>query len=528
MKSESCTYNKIFSRLLFAAAIVSVSPISHLSYAGEKENQIIDKAVAAYGGDKLLNLKSFKYTDTLFHYFEHQSGHALQGPTTQHLNEVQLLVSVDLENQRSELRRSTRLLVGYHDSRNITATHRIFKDGKGFNVDHFLQEYQPSSRINFGNADLAYSQMLDPVIVRNMANEKHSATWVDTAYIQGEAHDVLSIHPDTDSEYWVYIHQDSGLLSRMLQKRGANLRTYNFLQHQQSDGIAWSKQLYVSTEQQAVYHSNSRKLYTNFAINSHEDGDFNLPNDYRQSPDKKPFDVSSLTLRELVSGVYYVGKGWGYTLFIDAGDYYISAGAWAMADRSEDWKQALELLHQTTKKTKPVKLHLVSHHHTDHMSELHDVLDHGAKLLVHPSDVKSVRAFLKDRVVSDEQFSVISDDKWLADNKIMLFDAPSSQASHNLALYVPEYNLVFAEDIFGSSLQTGHHSPRNWPHMDTYQRLAGFMKHLQELDIQMDTFVSSHHGRILNKKDIAEALNVQLPPDDVILQRLFAQKKQDF
>lgn len=505
-------------KLFDITILLYLAVFSSLSMAGEKEDQIIAKAVQAYGGDKLLSLKSISYTDTLHHYFSHQSGHALQGPATQHFNQIQLVINIDYQKQQSELKRATELVVGYHDSQNLTARHRIFKDGKGFNVDHFLQEYQQSERIGFDNADLGYSRMLDPIIIKNLVLEKDQAIWADTAYIQGSPHDVLTVYAGEEHEYSVYIHKQSGLLSRMLQTRGAHLRYYDFAQYQQIDGITWAKQMFVATQQQPIYFTNSREL----AVNVAQKHDFVVPEHYQVSAPTAFFDVSALTIRELAQGVYYAGRDWGYTLFIDAGDYYISAGSWGMGNTSKDWQHALDLLHQTTGNRKPVKQHLVSHHHTDHMSELDDVLEHGAKLLLHPNDVNSVRGFLNDRELNDEQLITMEGNTWLVEDKVMLFDAPNSQASHNLAIYLPEHGIVFAEDFFGSSFQQQHHSPSSWPHMDTYQRLGGFVQRLKQLGIEMKTFVSSHHGRVLNAAEINAALEVELPSNEVILQRLFA------
>lgn len=481
------------------------------------EHQTIDKAIEAYGGDKLLTLKNLTYTDSIYHFFNHQSGHALQGPTTSHLNQIKLEVNIDLDNQNSELKRATKLLVGYHENKNVTTSHRIFKDGKGYNLDHCLGGYQESDRINFNSADLGYKQMLDPLIVRDLVQERSNSTWIDTAYIEGKGHDVFQVNSNTFGEYTVYINQETGLLSRMLQQRGANLRTYNFLEHQNSNGIVWAKQMFVGTEEKPIYHSTSRNL----EVNLPQVSKFSIPTSYQVSKPVEPVDVSERTIRELAKGVYYIGQGWGYTLFIDTGSYYISAGAWGMADRSDDWAKALELLHLTTGNNKPVKQHLVSHHHTDHMSELHDVLDHGAKILLHPTDIDSVKNFLKDRKLEPQDFTAISETTYYADGKVMIFDAPSSQASHNLVIYLPEHKILFAEDVFGSSFVNQHHSPRSWPHMDTYQRLTRHVNTIEAMGLEVEQYVSSHHNRVLNKEDIDKAMSISCPNEDEYLKRLF-------
>ena len=509
------------TKLIKLGMLVTIMSLVPTVFAGKKEKAIIERAVEAYGGDRLLNLKNLKYVDKIDHFFSHQSGHSLQGATSQHLNQIQIEISLDLENHRSEFKRLTKLVVGYHDSRNLTATHRIFKNGTGYNIDHFLEEYQVSDKIDFDNTDPGFSHTLDPLIIKKLADEKSNIEWLDTAYIQGRAQEVLTVNADTPNEYSVYIDRESGLLSRMLLKRGLHLRTYNFLQHQESDGIIWAKQLFVGTESSPIYHSRDRHL----TINLKDELSFNIPAYYKESEPTSPVDVSTLTIRELADGIFYAGQGWGYTLFIDTGEYYISAGAWGMSDRSDDWKKALDLLHKTTGNRKLVKYHLVSHHHTDHMSELNDVLDHGAQIIIHPTDIKSVTQFLSERTIKDEQLKVFNKNTTLADGKVFIFDAPNSQASHNLYIYLPEHKIVFAEDIFGSSFKKQHHSPRSWPHMDTYQRLRSFVNQLKALDLEVKQYVSSHHKRVLDQKDIDKALETKIPEQQIILKRLFSDRE---
>ena len=486
-------------------------------HASERKELAIERAINAYGGDHLLGLKRLHYRDLLLHFFEHQSGHNLQGPSSQHLNQIRLEVRLDFASQRGELKRQTELLVGYHDSHNVTATHRIYQDGKGYNIDHFLQTFQVSKRFDIDNVDLGYSQMLDPLIVRKLASERTQALWVDSAFIQGKAHDVLIVNQGKNDEYTVYIDRATGMLSRMLQQRGSIIRTYDFLEHQIQSIIPWAKRFMVSANGSPIYHSNSRELRTGDGL----EVAFRVPAHYQKAEPVEPYNVSNMTIRALANGVYFVGKEWGYTLFVDAGDYYVSAGAWGMEQRSDDWLKALELLYQTTAEFKPVKLHLVSHHHTDHMSELHDVLDHGARILSHSTDVNSIKSFLSERAVADQQFVEFSPNMTIANDRVLILDVPSSQASHNLVMYLPKEKILFSEDMFGSSLQTGHHSPRAWPHMDTYQRLHRLQTSLQEQRIEPHQYLSSHHGRVLSHGEIEEAMEVSLPSSEVIERRLF-------
>lgn len=501
--------------VMWVLALLAVS-LNVPVLAGEKENQIIDQAIMSYGGEHLKKLKSLTLQDNMYHFSQWQTGHNLQGAMTSYLSEYQIELSIDFHGQRKEYKEATLRLVGSHSSDTPAVTHRIYANGSGYNIDHALKQYHPSTGINFENADLGISSMLDTLIVKQLDSDRASSHWTDIAYIQGIPHDVLTINSGSQNEYVVYLNQSSGYLTRLLRKRGQNYQSYDFLEHQKSQNIVWAKQLFVGSEKNPTYLSNSRKVSFNKALDSR----FDIPKNYQKRPKTKPVDVSQLTLNELADGVYLVGQQWGYTLFIDTGDYYISAGSWQMDRKSEAWKQGLELLRQKTGDDKPIKQHIVTHHHNDHMMGLEDVLNQGTNLVIHPTDIPLVQQHLPE-ALPKERFLSVSETHYLANGKVMLFDVPNSHANHNLVIYLPEYKLLFTEDMFGSSYQKALHSPSNWPDLDTYYRLDVLVKKLKELNLEVAQYISSHHARVMSQSDIDKALTVPRNSQNTMLERLF-------
>jgi len=464
-------------------------------------------------------LKSLQLTDKMNHYSSGQSGHSAQGSMMMNLSEYHVEETIDLINKQIVFKEMTTKLIGNHGSDMPEVTHRIFAEGKGYNVDHAFKTYQASKNINDNNVDFGNSQLLDLLIIKQLDKERNNSQWTDTAYIQGQAHDVLTINANTQEERSLYLNQKSGYLTRMTKKRGQKLRSYDFLGHQQTQGITWAKALFVSTAQQPIYHTNSRKLSFNLALN-HQ---FDIPSGYKQQEKRQFFDVSQLTIRQVAKDVYFVGQEWGYTLFIDAGDYYISAGAWGYEENSQAWNQSLALLRKTTGNSKPVTQHLVSHHHTDHMSGLKSIVEQGANLLIHPTDILAVNKHLQ-QPLAKERFIPIEKASYLAEGKVMIFDVPTSHASHNLAIYLPEYKLLLTEDIFGSSYQTQFHSPADWPHGDTYNRLDVLINKTNEMGLEVEQYLSTHHGRILNQSEIDEALTIKRPSKESLIKRIFTDR----
>jgi len=506
----------ILQQLKLGALTLLLLNFSPMLVAGEKENNIINKAIVAYGGVKLMQLKSLKFTDNINHFSVGQSGHTAQGPMAMQLSKDYIEVTIDFTNKNKTFKRATTRLVWSHDTDKPTVAHQVFVDGKGYVVDHGLQQYRTVKSLNYDNVDKGFSQWLDPLIIRQLAKDRNNSRWTDTAYIAGQVHDVLTVNSGTKQEYTVYLNQKSGYLTRMLKKRGAQIRSYDFMNYVQAQGIIWAKQLLVSTAEQPLYHTNSRQL----SFNSTQQHQFSIPSGYKPRPKNHFVDVSKLTIKALAKGVYFVGKDWGYTLFIDAGDYYISAGSWQEDSDTQAWQQGLALLRQTTGDDKPVAQHIVSHHHTDHMMGLRDIVKLGTNLVIHPTNIAAVNKHLQQPLV-ENRFVTIEETNYLADGKVMLFDVPTSHASHNLVIYLPEYKLLFSEDMFGSGYQTTFPSPNGWPSVDTYHRLDALTNKTKQLGLEVKQYLSSHHKRILSQTEIDEALMIKRPSKEQLLKRLF-------
>ncbi|MDK1313947.1 hypothetical protein [Pseudoalteromonas ardens] len=501
--------------LCCALATLGVCPLSH---AQTREAQIIERTVEAYGGERLLTIAGLSVNESFYHYSQWLSGHALQGPMVTYMSELQSEYHIDFTAQRKVFKQANTRRVGSHGSDTPEVTHRLFSAGKGISIDHALQRYQPSQRISFENATLGFEAMLDTLIVRKLARLKQTSQWLDKAYIAGIPHDVMTAPLDDDPQttHTLYLNQNSGALSRVMTEQQGKKRFYDFMAHRKTQGILWASHVLVSTAEGPLYHSRARTLN----VGQPGEAVFQIPAAYQRAPKVKPFDVAGLTIRELAAGVYFVGQDWGYTLFVDAGDYLISAGTWQMSEQAGAWAKALSKLRDSTSLDKPVKYHIVTHHHTDHLRGLADTQAENTTLLVHPADQAAVEAELGPRV----NIAPIPASYTLAAGKIRLLDVPNSHAAHNLIVYLPDSQILMTEDMFGSSFEQALHSPARWPDLDIYHRLDTLVDTLNKQGIEVSQYVSSHHGRVLTQADIDRAMVIPRTERAVLLQRLFGGK----
>lgn len=516
-------YRNAFKQLIQQGLAGILLLTSTSGWAGQVEKGIIEQSIKAYGGAKLLELESLTYRDTIKHFFAMQSGHQLQGAMTSHLSQYQIESKIDFVNQQAELKQLAERLVGNHGKANVTSVHRMFTKGQGYSIDQCSQEFKKINSVEFDNVDLGFNQLLDTLVIKHLAENAEHAKLIETANIQGQQHHVLTINPTHKQERILYLNAETGLLTRMVKKQDDQLRHYDFLNHIDNQGLKWAQQVYVSTGQQPLFLVTSREVLVN------QPTPIKLSTALKKKPEQKAVDVANMTIEKLADGVYFVGQGWGYSLFIDLGEHYISVGAWHYEDHGEPYQNSLALLHQTIGQKKPVIQHIVTHHHTDHMAGLPSIVKSGTKLIVHAPDVNAVKAHLRQSSMQElntNQFIPITLNEnsttYLANNKIMLFDLPTSHASHNLIVYLPEHNILFSEDIFGSSYQDSFDSPNSWPALDTYARLKKLNQKLHELGLSVEQYVSSHHKRILAQSEIEHALTLSCPNKGQLKKLLFS------
>ncbi|AOT08656.1 hypothetical protein [Pseudoalteromonas luteoviolacea] len=494
---------------------------SHFVVADTVASDIIEQAVSAYGAQALSSLKQLKVEEELYRYMQGQSGHAEEGPHGLVMHKYKQQLDIDFTLQAKAFKRSDQNLIGNYGYHSLVTVDRRFKEGKGVSIDHCMQTYQPSVRVDWDSVALGMEQGIDTLTIKELSDNSKRINSVGSAYIQGDPHSVLQ-WKKSKVQKTAYIDKATGLLSRLLIDSDGKVTRYDFLAHEQNtQGLKWASETIVSRKQTVVRHVTDRHI----SLKTPDGSIFHKPKHYQPSIKDTFLDFAQPSVNEIVKGAFLVGQGWGFTLFVDIGASYISMGSWQMPDDTFTWKQRLAMLHQFTGNTKPVSQFIVTHHHDDHLMGLNEVMEHGAQLLLLAKHQQAVEASL-GLPLTPNQAGLLSHGLKFADNKVQVFDVPSSHADHNLVVYLPEQQILFAEDMFGSSLKQGFHSPNSWPSRDVYYRAEVLNKHIKKAGVRVQHYVSSHHGRVFSDTEFMQFLRLTCPDNTNLLARLYANESQ--
>ncbi|MDK1286792.1 hypothetical protein [Pseudoalteromonas umbrosa] len=509
------TWSKAYGCRALLCALVALQSSS--AYADEAAIKAITRATEVYGIDTISKLKQLKVEESLYRYMQGQSGHVEEGSHSLVLHRYKQQLEIDFAAKSKSFKRTDENLIGNYGYHSLVTLDRRFVNGKGMKVDHCIQTYQPSTRMSWDSVAPNIEQSVDTLIIKELSDNLTNVSSGGVTYIQGHAHMVLNWTVNQVRKT-AYVGSVSGLLSRLTTKQNGKTTRYDFLDHTQNNqGLTWASQTLVSQEHKPTLHVTKRVVTQSAST-------FPLvlkPDGYKLSDNDTFLDFAQASVNEIAKGVFLVGQGWGFTLFVDIGKSYISVGSWQMPNDTFTWQQRLNKLNQHMGTNKPVSQFIVTHHHDDHLMGLNEVSTHGTKILLMAEHQKAVEASL-EKPLTPKNSALLLDGMMLANNKVQVFDVPSSHADHNLVVYLPKEKIVFAEDMFGSSLEAGFHSPNSWPSRDVYYRAQVLDERLKKLGIQAKHFVSSHHGRVLSNEEFKALVSLSCPENNVLIKRLYS------
>jgi len=453
--------------------------------AGPQEAAIVNKVIAAYGGDALLELKTLRINDR---YKRFRFGQSVS-PDEIDLSNYNAQVVVDFENRRKALQ----LVRGSHP--HISLQHQIFDGDKGYTIDPTGKTLSENANLTYARADRNISLMLDTVLARMIASAPEKAVFQGEEIYRGAAHKKIQFHADGFPEMTIYVDVETGRISKMQRAHWSPgvYFNYQFSEHKLQDGITYAGSTYVTRGGQPNEIVTGRSIKVNPNVAS----TFTLPTGYGE--EKPTADFSEMAVKKLADGVYLAGKNWGFSIFVDAGDYFIAAGGY------EGLKDRFEAVKSYAGEDKLLKFQVVSHHHIDHLGGMREAAELGAAFITVKEHVASIRESAGVEI-SGDRFIIVDGSGSVAEGKVKVVDFPSGHTSHMLVSYFPDAKIVFTADTFYSRQEAGAPSG--------YEGLNAFKKVFADHKLDVDYFAAAHSGRVLTAADLDAAIN-NIPEDEV-------------
>ena len=469
----------IAASLMLATAPVSAEETLPLK-AVNRANEVIDLALEAYGGaDTIANLNSV-VSDSQFTTWATNQSRAPGPPWDE--NEQTGFSAIDFENKTFVGKNS-----GSGGGFDFDGS-QVIKGEEGWQVDYRAGTITPIAEPDFNTTAGPFIRVTAPLLVKQLQERRQTSHWLGEVEFEGRKHDVITLVMEVGPALSLYFDQETHLLSRserVLPPFGQV--DYRFTDYATVDGIPFSKTFKLYVNDQPNIDIDIKSTQVNQPIEQYAALPVNL-----KMVEAAPPPPTEVEVQEIKEGVFLVGAGNTYAMFVEMNDHVIAVGG--TAGIPERIKALREVV-----KDKPIKFGVMTHHHNDHVlgvpayqaedAIVLTVKEHEAVMRAAATDADSLKLqFVEDRFVFDD-----------GDRKLEIVDiGPTPHSEHLLVAFLPEEGILFEADHFPNPTN-GQMAPAQ----PVTKRLA---EAIEERGMDVKIIVGSHSPRIASIDDLHRAL----------------------
>lgn len=423
-----------------------------------KLTAIIEKVKAAYGGEKLVKLKSVRV----------QTDRGLAWPGQGQTPDFVEFISdvsdfqVDLVNKRASRERWVSQNGGIYHTRQVTAP----EGGVAF-INYGTGTYTTNEEATFHRSFGVELTGTDTLIAYSMVTDAHELILEDPIYYMGKWHDRVTMKiASTNPASAAYIERDTGLISRFEVKLRNDVWNAVFDHHETSNGITFARER-MDYRNDVMVQTDPNREHT---FNKVKWSKLEIEEDLTAPPEN--VDMSEMTVDKVSATVHFAGQE-DYSAFIDAGDYIIGTNPYGgFKDRFEAYQKAQG--HQ-----KPLRYAIATHHHSDHLSGVSDVAELGATLVGTPMTIQTLEA-------NEENASLKKQTLKTADTvgPVKIYIVPTSHVAEFAVIYMPDGKVIYQDDHYYPMAKDGP------SHVN--QSGLVFLERVKELGLEVDVLLSGH------------------------------------
>ena len=448
--------NRMFAKV---AILAFASPLAiNASLAGEAEDALIAKIVEAYGGERLTNLESIRFSDQLKNVGLGQGWSADYVELTEARQEVQ----IDLEDNRfhgeffSDSPTGGFHTVALAEQDDITA------------INYQTSTYGPAPAPDFYTAIGATVRTSDTLLAYELSARSETATHQGDAVVFGQPHEVISFDYPNSPPLTLYVDSETGFIRKMTRETQFGNLTYQFPQQVQQNGIAFAPgfDFYAGDDPVSI------TLKRTVEFNTVRDNNFHLDRSLTEAPET--IDTSELSIKEIADGLHLVGSGPGFSIFAETDDGVIAAGGYGgLTDRFNAYREAAG--HE-----KPLIHQIVTHHHTDHLAGMAEAFALGATFVSPESAVSNLNDAAGD--IPEERLQVVDSTSTVGPFEI--FIVSTTHVAELALVYHAPSKTIFQADHYNSNWVDGF-APGS-------RHTASLRRAIAALDLDVSTVLSAH------------------------------------
>lgn len=471
-------------RHLVLLGLIAVSAANADNFTQEntdKAKAIIDAAVAAHGGDELLeNLRTLVIENRTVNYSVDQS-RGTQAPWDTSVAEG--LDAIDVEN--SIFVTVAKGAGGGFENHNKT----IIDGDESFQLDFRAGTVARIAEPDFATTSGPFVRVTPALLVRTLKEREANAHFLGETRIDGTDYNIVGFSMTVGPAISMYIEKDTNLLRRSERVfPGFGLVEYRFDDYETKNSIPHNRKFTLYLNGDVNLERENKSLRANVPL----DDIVSVPETLVAIPEVQP---DPLTRQALADGVWLIGGSGTYGLFVDMGEYIFAAGGTGgIADRIDSLREVAG--------DKPIRYGMMTHHHFDHVLAVGAYEEEGATIIASEAHERIVRRNSDNGEVLDV---ALVDDRHVLEEggrRVEIIDiGPTAHTEHLLVAWLPEEGILFEADHFAM--------PRVGPVPPAVTSTKTFAKALEKAGLEPKLIVSAHSPRPGTLADLRQALETR-------------------
>ncbi|MEP3889125.1 MAG: MBL fold metallo-hydrolase [Hellea sp.] len=419
---------------------------------------IIARVKAAYGGEKLENLKSLRV----------QTDRGLawpgQGQTADFVEFISDIsdFQVDLINERASRERWVSQNGGIYLTRQVSAP-----DGGVAYINYNTGTFELHEEGKFHRSFGVELTGTDTLIAYALVKGADVTALEEPVYYLGKWHDRIKMKiAPTNPESTAYIERDTGLIRRFEVKLQNDSWNAIFDHYETSNGITYARErMDYRNDEMVQIDPNRRHTFNNVRWSK-----LKLEDDLVSTPEE--VDISKMTVEHMTPSIHHAGQE-DYSTFIDAGDYIIGINPY------DGLKDRFKAYQDDRGHAKPLRYVLATHHHRDHISGVSEAEELGAIIVGTPMTIKILKADDAHKAAKLQTLAIRD-----SIGPIQTYTIATSHAAEYALIYIPEGKVLYQDDHYNADLVGGP------SHVN--QNGLELQKRVNELGLDVKIILSGH------------------------------------
>lgn len=469
-------------KTIIRGALVALLVVTGAAQAQDDEfdvGALIDRVVAAYGGDALTEMRNYEIVEA---YIGPNLGQSW-APELSDLNRNNLRLVHDIENGRAYFE-------SYFKARGGIFPNLIIVNGEeAWTVNLLINRHGEANSADpytFGGGTM---RTTDTLLARQLHMSREEAEYLGPTTWLNRPHEQVKMPFPLSPDLILFIDAETHLVTRMTRENPQlGALDYVFDEHAEVDGVMAAKRVFFSVAGDPNLIGTGRTVRFNRDL---DDGLFELP--ANTEPEGERIDTSEMVVNRLANNVYHIGQNGGYSIFVDTGTEVVGCGGYpGLRDRLAKFQEA-------TGAHKRLAYQVVTHHHNDHLGGIDEALSLGATLVTVDDTVEVIRD-LSQLAPESGRFLTVNGRMTLGDGKdrVEIYDVSTVHSRSNLLFYVPATRTVFMADHFGSPYAEGVPAAT--------RNTVSMAEALEPLELNYNRIVTAHNARVYTARDFERSV----------------------